>query len=312
MRSGGEHTSWRLRVAPCALAALAAACATHAPERRAPEPAAQQPQEQQAPADAPAATGEDLAAQARDPTAALTAFQVRIDHVASFHGTGDLPGASQTNLVLQPIIPWSLGGQRHIARVTLPFILSAPDFGILTESEDGVLPPPSFVPQQDVNGLGDIALVDLFLWDVAWGRVGVGPALVLPTATDPALGSEKLSVGPAIVAIHRAGELQIGALAQALFSVAGDSDRSDVSMLSLQPFASYGLGAGWSVGSSEVVYNYDLEASTWTSVPLGLRAEKLVFIGTLPTRIYLDAEYNFQDEALAPEWTFRLAFVPLL
>jgi hypothetical protein len=58
-------------------------------------------------------------------------------------------------------------------------------------------------------------------------------------------------------------------------------------------------------------FNYDLESSRWNSLPLGGRIEKFVTIGTLPARIYLEYEHNFQDNDVAPADTIRLAFVPL-
>ena len=84
-----------------------------------------------------------------------------------------------------------------------------------------------------------------------------------------------------------------------------------MSVLALQPFASYGLPHGWSVGTSEIVYNYNFEAGMWTSVPLGGRVEKLIQLGSLPARVYVDLEYNFRDTDVVPAWTWRLAFVPL-
>jgi len=50
----------------------------------------------------------------------------------------------------------------------------------------------------------------------------------------------------------------------------------------------------------------------WGSLPLGLRLEKLVTIGKLPARLYVDFEHNFADRGVAPENTIRFAFVPLL
>ena len=51
-------------------------------------------------------TEADLAAQARDPTAPVTAFVTRYDYISDFH---NLKGADQQQLVLQPIIPWKWG-----------------------------------------------------------------------------------------------------------------------------------------------------------------------------------------------------------
>jgi hypothetical protein len=251
---------------------------------------------------------ESLAAQARDPTASLTAFQIRYDWTNSLHNA---PGEGVSSVVLQPIIPFKLGEQRHIARVTLPYITNAPDLSGLEDIGQNPVPP-NYIPTRDKSGLGDTALLDLLIFDASWGRWGAGAAMSLPTASDDALGSGKWSLGPAVVGIGKSGKWQYGTLVTGLFSVAGDSGREDVSVATIQPFASYDMGGGWSVGLSELQYTYNLKSSGWVDVPIGGRVEKLVQIGSLPVRVYIDAEYNLKDDDIAPEWTFRFAFVPLL
>ena len=189
---------------------------------------------------------------------------------------------------------------------------NAPDFGALGSDIDQNPTPPNYIPTKDKSGLGDTALLDLLIFDASWGRWGVGPSLAVPTANDDALGTGKWSLGPAAVGITSIGKVQGGLLGMWLFSVAGDSDRQDVNAFTLQPFASYGLSGGWSIGLSELTYTYNFEQSRWAAVPIGGRIEKLVRFGKLPARIYLDIEYNLLNDDIAPEWTFRLAFVPLL
>jgi hypothetical protein len=252
--------------------------------------------------------GEDLAAQARDPTASITAFQIRYDFTSSFHNAPGDTGA----IVLQPIIPFKIGDQRHIARITLPYITHGEDFGRLINDIEQNPVPPNFIPVKNQSGLGDTAVLDLLLFDTSWGRWGIGPVASLPTASKDSLGTGKWSLGPAAVALTRSGNWQYGALVTGLFSVAGDKDRKDVNAVTLQPFASYGLSDGWSVGVSELSYTYNFQQRKWASVPIGGRVEKLVKIGNLSARVFVDAEYNLRDNDIAPEWTFRFAFVPLL
>ena len=252
---------------------------------------------------------EDLAAQARDPTASVTAFQIRYDYTASFHGFSD---ADQGAIVLQPIIPFEFAGLRNIARITLPYVTNTPDFGSLSDNIDQNPIPPNYIATEDKSGLGDTVLLDVALFDTSWGRWGLGPVLSIPTATDDTLGTGKWSIGPAAVAITRADKLMFGLLGMGLFSVAGDSDRGHVSAVTFQPFASYDLGGGWSTGLSEVSYTYNFKLGKWAAVPIGGRIEKLVQMGKFPVRIFFDAEYNLKNDDIAPKWTFRLAFIPLL
>jgi len=200
---------------------------------------------------------------------------------------------------------------QNITRITLPYVTSGPDWGLLSEdAADGV--PPNYVPTAEQEGLADTALVDVVVFPTSWGRQGFGATLLMPTASDPALGSEKWSIGPSYVAITKLGAFQGGLLTQWLFSVAGKSDRDDINTLTLQPFGGFGFSGGWSLQLSEMVYNYDLKNSRWNSLPVGVRVEKLIQVGNLPIRLFVDYEHNFADSVVAPENTFRLGIVPLL
>ena len=79
----------------------------------------------------------------------------------------------------------------------------------------------------------------------------------------------------------------------------------------LQPFGGFGFSGGWSLNTSEMVFNYDVERSRWTSLPLGVRVEKLVKLGKMSARLFVDVEHNFADKDVAPENIVRFAFVPL-
>ena len=255
--------------------------------------------------------GGNLAERARDPTQPLTAFQVRVDYVSDFHNLAD---GDMTSIVLNPIIPWKWGDRQHIARITGAYVADGPDWATLEEVGEGAQGgiPPNYVPTANKSGLSDITAVDVMIFDAPFGRQGIGATVVLPTASDSALGSEKWSIGPAYVAMTKIGKVQGGFLAQWLFSVAGDKDRDDINSLVFQPFAGIGLGNNWSLNTSEMIFNYDLERSRWNSLPLGIRLEKLVQMGNLPVRVFVDYEHNFQDSGVGPKNIFRLGFVPLL
>jgi hypothetical protein len=151
------------------------------------------------------------------------------------------------------------------------------------------------------------------IFNAPWkGKIAAGLSAMLPTATDPALGTEKWSLGPAAGGLVQAGKFLGGAILLTNFSVAGKSDRDKVRLLSVQPFASYGLGNGWSIETPNMMFNYDFNTKRWTTLPLGARIGKLATFGKQPVRFFADAEYNFADTGVAPKWTFRFAVVPLL
>ncbi|MBJ6761701.1 hypothetical protein JGU66_13070 [Myxococcaceae bacterium JPH2] len=62
-------------------------------------------------------------------------------------------------------------------------------------------------------------------------NLGAGGTFALPTASDLRLGAGKLSLGPSALGVYTHGPLVAGLLATQVFSVAGDSERSDVSIL---------------------------------------------------------------------------------
>jgi hypothetical protein len=74
---------------------------------------------------------------------------------------------------------------------------------------------------------------------------GVGPALLLPTATDDNLGSGKWCAGPSVAALVQPRHFTIGALVSNFWSFAGSSSRADVYTMSLQYFLNYNLEQGW-------------------------------------------------------------------
>ena len=75
-------------------------------------------------------------------------------------------------------------------------------------------------------GIGDMNPT-LFLSPAKPGKLiwGVGPAIVIPTATSTQLGQGKLSFGPSVVALVQPGHWTFGVLVNNVFSVAGSSHR---------------------------------------------------------------------------------------
>jgi len=86
------------------------------------------------------------------------------------------------------------------------------------------------------TGMGDIEFFDLVAVTQCWGRWGVGPVFVFPTASSDELGQGKWQAGLAAAAIYTAGKgLQAGAVFQNPISFAGSSMRPSVSALSITP-----------------------------------------------------------------------------
>lgn len=224
--------------------------------------------------------GQSLGQAAEDPTASLMSLQVADWYTAGFH---KLSGEDANLVVLRPVIPFRTGCLNHILRATIPSITDSP---------------------ARVTGLSDITLFDLLVFNQEWGRWGIGPVMLIPSGGEDR-GAEKWAVGPAIGFTARKNKLLWGLFNQNLFSFAGDDDRTDVNVSVIQPILNYGLGGGWSVGSSEMTFTYDWQDDRWSSLPLGGKLSKLVKFGCLPVQFSGQYEYDFADDKVGPEHTIR-------
>jgi len=110
-----------------------------------------------------------------------------------------------------------------------------------------------------------------------------GLASQFPTASDDTLGSGKWALGPAIEYEYHRDRFYGAFVALQLWSVAGDADRKDVSMLMIKPMVTYDLGKKWKAvympyGIS--VY-WNKPASDAVYLPLGGGIQRDFRIGSL-------------------------------
>lgn len=215
-------------------------------------------------------------------------FQLNYDANAGLDEDGD-----RLVLNVQPVIPFSLGDDfLLITRTILPIIY-----------QDEVIPDGG----DTQFGLGDTYSA-LYLSPrdsgIAHVTYGFGPQLVIPTATNDSLGSEKWSAGPAFVALYQKSPWTIGGLGYHVWSYAGDDDRPYVSNTLLQPFVSYTLGDGWQVlAQVEALYNWNIEE--W-SIPVSAGFSKVTQLGRQPISVGLQGRYWVDRADGDPEWGLRL------
>ncbi|UCF94954.1 MAG: hypothetical protein JSW39_12645 [Desulfobacterales bacterium] len=97
----------------------------------------------------------------------------------------------------------------------------------------------------------------------------------------------------------------MGALANNIWSYAGDNDRPDISNTFLQPFVAYTWPSAWIVSvQSECTYNWKTE--NW-SVPVNAAVPKLVRWGKLPVSMQVSLGYRAESPDAGPEgFRFRL------
>jgi hypothetical protein len=226
-----------------------------------------------------------LAQKLNNPVASMISvpFQVNYDH--GFDPDGD---GWRITLNIQPVIPFNLNDDWNlISRTILPVIY-----------------------QDDVGqvgsdfGLGDITQ-SLFLSPAKPGKWiwGVGPAFLIPTATDDVLGTEKFGIGPTALILQQNHGWTYGALVNHIWSVAGDDDRDDVSATFLQPFLSYTTPKATTFGIN-TESTYDWEHYQWT-VPINLFVSQLVKFGPQPVSFTAGVRYYVESPDGGPEWGLR-------
>jgi hypothetical protein len=213
-------------------------------------------------AQSPGGQAEELAKKLQNPVASLISVPIKIDYDEGLGPSGD---GSLWTLNIQPVIPFALNKDWNIISRTIVPIIHQGDLPTKGHSE---------------TGLGDI-LQSFFLspselTDRGWVW-GVGPVINLPTASDDALGTGKWGLGPTAVALKQEGPWTVGALANHVWSVAGDSDRADVSVTYFEPWVSYTTKENTTISVSvETVYDWETEE---TSAPVNLILEQLFQVG---------------------------------
>lgn len=233
------------------------------------------------------AQDEDLAKKLANPISDLISVPIQSNYDFGI-GAGD---GTRWTTNIQPVIPFDLNENWNlISRTILPVI----DQEGFAAAGDGL----------DESGLGDVVQSFFFSPKASSPIWGVGPVLLIPTATDSLLGSEKFGIGPTAVVLKQDGPWTYGALANHIWDVAGDDARGSINATFLQPFVSY-ITPTKTTFSVNVESTYDWQANQWT-VPINLVVSQLLKIGDQPVQAFVGARYYAETPANGPEWGLRL------
>lgn len=216
----------------------------------------------------------DLAQKLANPLANLISLPIQMNIDQDLGPRND---GTKVATNVQPVIPFDFSdGWSLISRTIVPIVY-----------QDDVFPGAG-----SQFGLGDVNLSLFFspkaptAGGIIWG---VGPVLLMPTATDSKLGGKKWGAGPAMVVLTTRGPWTIGALANQIWSFAGSGDRPDISSAFVQPFVAYNTPSAWTVSvQSESSYNWRTER--W-AVPVNVSVAKLVRFGKLPVSLQAGVGY---------------------
>ncbi len=231
----------------------------------------------------------DAAAQANNPLANMTAFNIQ-------------------NYVIGELTESNHSANQFWLRYAKPFSVAKTDWLMRASLPINTYPtPPNGFTE---TGIGDFNMFAAYLIDTGNPAVsfGLGPQLTVPTATKDELGSEKWSGGFANVLFNASSsKFQYGYLLTWQASFAGDNDRADVNVAAFQPFAFYQLGGGTYLRAAPIwVYNIDNDDY---SVPLGVGIGHVIKKGKTVYNVFIEPQFSVLDEGPGqPEWQIFFGF----
>jgi hypothetical protein len=228
---------------------------------------------------AAATNTDELRKAAQNPVASLISVPVQ-DNFNFNTSPGD---RTQNVLNIQPVIPLRIGKNWNlITRIITPIVYQP-----LPSTEGQITP-------QGVYGLGDMN-PSFFLSPAKPGKViwGVGPAMILPTATSVYLGQGKWSMGPSVVILTQPGHWTLGVLMSNVWSFAGHSDRQDVNQFLLQYFINYNLKKGYYITwQPTITANWEASSPYRWTVPYGGGIGRIMKLGFQPVNLTLQFYAN--------------------
>lgn len=235
----------------------------------------------------------ELAKKLSNPVADLISVPFQFNYNGGFYeGDGD-----QHYLNIQPVIPISIGQNWNlISRTIVPIY-----------SQDGVIP-------GEGSQFGFGATTQSFFFSpkaptragLIWG---VGPAFLIPTATDH-IATNQWGAGITGVALVQRHGWTVGGLANHIWSLTGDSEDGDISATYLQPFVSFTTPKATSF-TLNTESTYDWENEEW-SVPINALVGQIVKIHGMPVQLSLGARYWAQSPDGGPDdWggRFQMTFL---
>jgi hypothetical protein len=181
----------------------------------------------------------------------------------------DEPGSGSNNPTLRAILPHKTLGVPQMLRASLPAAATA------------------WTPSKTETGFGDLEIFNVPLLESGNLRYGVGPLLVIPTATSKALGDRVWQLGAEVVV---SAPMRWGLLATLISyqqPFGGQSPSFDC-----QPFLFYNLPAGFYLRSS-AISSVNLEQKN-AVIPIGLG---IGHIGPIPNKravlnVYVEPQYS--------------------
>lgn len=232
----------------------------------------------------------EMAKKLSNPIASL--ISVPLQYTSDPYG-GSNDGATKNTLNIQPVIPFSLNKDWNLITRNIVPVIWQNDFPSDAMNESGlgdIVSSLFFSPKEPT--------ADGWIW-------GAGPVFLLPTATEDVLGSEKWGIGPTGVALKQTGPWTFGALANHIWSVAGDDDRPYVNATYLQPFLAYNTKTATTFAVN-TESTYDWRTRQW-SIPLNFMVAQVFKLGPQLLQLQAAARYWATAPDNGPDgWGWRV------
>lgn len=231
---------------------------------------------------------------------------------------------TQNILNIQPVIPVHLSADWNLLMRIITPVIYQPSIASLV-----------FPSNTPLNHLGTLGLGDMnptfFLSPRKAKKLiwGIGPSLLLPTATDDVLGQKKWGIGPSVVVLTQPGHWTIGALINNIWSFAGSgnslsfpsqllpcggctqpigmSAHKDVNQMVLQYFINYNLKKGWFLTWQPIITaNWEAKSGNVWTVPFGGGIGRIMKLGNQPVNLEADFFGNATHPRFGSPWSMRL------
>ncbi len=241
---------------------------------------------------------EEMARKRQDPVAGLRSIYLQEvllpvgDGVAQFFS-------------IQPVWPVKLAKNLKLITYTIIPFQTLPATGDVSHVPIHPVPPQGGATQR-ASGLGNILFNGYFSSIEKKGNVswGIGPAIQLPTRTNAALGSNRVSLGPSFLFNHGGDTFSGGFVVQNYWSLGGEG-QNKVNSFNLQYFTYYNLPKGWFLESNATILNNWLaEEGEQLLLPLGGGGGKTFQIGKSGLFYCATAQlfYNAVRPSIVGDW----------
>ena len=224
-------------------------------------------------------------------------------------------GSGQSSTLIQPVLSMQLTPNiRWLSRPIIPInSFELPNnYKTLTDQFEPAMGTITF---GRTTGLGDIQWINYFATNEGVKPpdiFGIGVGLMMKTATSEVLGTGKWAAGPAVVAVHLDEKWVYGVIAQQFWSFAGDANRNDINITSLQPIFRDALNRESGIGVMPN-WNYNWETRRWTQLFVGLGFDTMINLGPVPAQVGIEFHYNLvQNDLLNPQWQVRVVLTPVV